>query len=130
MSLNWSQRSSLCYETSENLWTYSLNSTKSLAVSRTSQQAVQAGTALAGSLHLLPSQVWFGTSCAAVQLEYFLLLSPDVVHQILLLQVYRVANKLGVNNNTNFISTSNLQTSEMNTKGQVRSTKALTFSLS
>ena len=50
--------------------------TKSLAVSRTSQQA---GTALAGSLHLLPSQVWFGTSCA-MQLEYFLMLSPGVVH--------------------------------------------------
>ena len=49
---------------------------KSLAVSRTSQQA---GTALAGRLHLLPSQVWFGKSCA-VQLEYFQLLSPDLVH--------------------------------------------------
>ena len=67
----------MCYETPEKTMNLFTKNTKSLAVFRTSQQA---GTALAGRLHLLPSQVWFGTSCAVVQLEYFLLLSPDVVH--------------------------------------------------
>ena len=89
VNLNWNQRSSLWNETSEKLWTYSLTTPNILAVSRTSQQA---GTALAGRLHLLPSQVWFGTSCV-VQLwnTFYCFLLMCYIYQILLLLVYSLA---------------------------------------